>query len=220
MINFDKYLPIPTKESILLQIGANDGIQDDPVRDYILHHKINAHLLEPIPVFYDELCKNYKDAQNVTCHNCAIHIKNGKENITYVNVPSLPNWTKGLGTFDITKNGLSGYGNYKLQTDLTNDPTFLSINNQKKDIEVNTYTLSTFLLNAGIDRIDVYVTDTEGFDGIIFDQLDLDKYSPSFIMMETHTLGDEANYDIDNKLKNYNYTIVEKGWDTVAIKND
>jgi len=203
---------------ILLQIGANDGIQDDPIRDYILKNKVTAHLLEPIPIFYKQLCENYKDHPNVTCHNLAIHVKNGKATMTYVDDPTLPPWTKGLGTFDTTKNGFSGYGNHNLKTNLANDPVYQSINAQKQQIVVNTNTLSTFLEAQNINRIDVYITDTEGFDGIIFNQLDLDVYTPHLIMMETHTLTTHENNLIDEKLRKHNYTITEKDWDTIAVK--
>ena len=219
-MNLTEFLPNPNQNYVLLQIGANDGIQDDPIREYIIKTKIKSHLLEPIPVFYEELCRNYKNENNVNCYNLAIHEKTGKQIMSYVNDSSLPVWTKGLGTFDTSKNGFSGYGNYKLQTDLTNDPTFLAIDSKKETIEVETITLTDFFKRECIDRIDVYVTDTEGYDGKIFEQLDLHKYSPKVIMMETHTLGDEQNEKIIHKLEKYNYSVLENGWDTIAVKND
>lgn len=36
--------------------------------------------------------------------------------------------------------------------------------------------------------------------------------------METHTLGDYENSLIDEKLNLNGYEIVDKGWDTIAIK--
>jgi hypothetical protein len=36
--------------------------------------------------------------------------------------------------------------------------------------------------------------------------------------METHTLGEEQNKKIDEKLINYGYEILDKTWDTIAIK--
>jgi hypothetical protein len=36
--------------------------------------------------------------------------------------------------------------------------------------------------------------------------------------METHTLGEEQNEKIDKKLIDNGYTILDKTWDTIAIK--
>jgi hypothetical protein len=36
--------------------------------------------------------------------------------------------------------------------------------------------------------------------------------------METHTLGEEQNEKIDRKLIDNGYTILDKTWDTIAIK--
>lgn len=207
-----------TENTVLVQIGANDGIQDDFMRDIILSKNIKAHLLEPIPVFFNQLSSLYANSDRVFCYNVAIHEYSGSAMMTYVNEPDLPVYTKGLGTFDISKNAFSSRGNYQLKDDLSEDPTIKAILKKKKELSVQTLTLSDFLEKNNINNIDIFVTDTEGFDGIIFSQLDLKKYTPELIIMETHTLGEDQNNAIKAKLKKYNYQILVDGWDTVARK--
>lgn len=205
----------------LLQIGANDGLQSDPFRDTIITYKITSHLLEPIPELYEILIKNYKEYKWVNCHNLAITNLNGEEEITYVPVlDNLPEWTRGLGTFDSTKNfiGANGMGGHKLLIDMSNTNEYKIILNNIKKIFVKTKTLKSFIESVGIQKIDIYVTDTEGFDWVIFNQLDLNKFTPKIIWMETHTLGDDQNKLIDEKLLKYNYTILTKEWNTIAVK--
>jgi FkbM family methyltransferase len=207
-----------TEDTILVQIGANDGIQDDFMREIILSKNIKAHLLEPIPVFYEQLSSLYADSDRVFCYNVAIHEHSGSAVMTYVNDPYLPIYTKGLGTFDTSKNAFSLSGNYQLKDDLSDNAIIKAITEKKKQVNVHTLTLSDFLEKNNINTIDIFVTDAEGFDGIIFSQLDLKKYTPEIIVMETHTLGEDQNNHIKAKLKKYNYEILVDGWDTVGRK--
>ena len=215
-------------ETMLLQIGANDGLQDDPVRSFIMEHKIKAHLLEPVPQYFNELVLNYQEVDYVTCHNCGIAEKTGLKKMTVVDYnDKMPECFKGLSTFDESKNFFSGYGNNRLrasaeQMSFTKEYELLLQN--KHEEEVNVFTLDDFLSQNGIDKIDVFVTDTEGYDFIIFEQLDLERFSPSLIYMETHTLGKEVWEKIGDKLKRYGYDILtdlieHTQPDTLAVKH-
>jgi FkbM family methyltransferase len=207
-------------ESTLLQIGANDGLQSDPFRESIINLKIKSYLLEPIPDFFNMLKTNYSNYEWVKCFNLAITKNNGEQEITYIpKIDGLPDWTQGLGTFDPKKNFLGeGKGGHNLNTDFSNTELYKTVKDSIKKITVKTKTLETFLNDENINKIDFYLSDTEGFDWVIFDQLDLEKFQPKIIFMETHTLGEEQNMLIDQKLINNGYTILDKTWDTIAIK--
>jgi FkbM family methyltransferase len=204
----------------LLQVGANDGLQSDPFRESIIRYKINSYVLEPIPDFFKMLSENYNDYPWVKCYNLAITKNNGVEEITYVpRVDGLPEWTQGLGTFDASKNYLgAGMGSNNLSEDYSETEIYKEVKKNIKKIKVNTNTLETFLETNNIEKLDLYVSDTEGYDWFIFEQLDLKKFKPKVIFMETHTLGEEQNEKIDKKLIDNGYTILDKTWDTIAIK--
>ena len=56
----------------VVQIGANDGIQSDPLRKFLQSPgRFSARLIEPIPHYYLELKKLYKDRPDVEIINCA-----------------------------------------------------------------------------------------------------------------------------------------------------
>jgi FkbM family methyltransferase len=204
----------------LLQIGANDGLQSDLFRESIIEYKINSHLLEPVPEYYNLLLENYSNYDWIKCHNLAITTEDGQSEIKYVpKINDLPEWTMGLGTFDDEKNFLgSGKGGLNLSIDYSNSELYKRVIKELIKIEVKTNTLNTFITDNNITKIDIYVSDTEGFDWIIFNQLDLKKFNPKIICMETHTLGDVQNKLIDEKLIEYGYSILEKDLDTIAIK--
>jgi FkbM family methyltransferase len=209
-----------TNQLTLLQIGANDGQQSDLFRDLIIEYKIKSNLLEPIPEFYNLLVKNYSNYNWVKCHNLAITTDDGEREMRYVpKIEGLPEWTMGLGTFDVEKNFLgSGKGGYMLNEDYSNSKIYKKCMNEVKTINVNTSTLDSFIKKNDIKNIDIYISDTEGFDWIIFNQLDLNIFNPKIICMETHTLGNIENNLINDKLTKNGYTIIKQEWDTIAIK--
>lgn len=215
------YFPdISSEDLILIQIGANDGKQSDPFRESIINHKIKSYPLEPIPDFYNMLKDNYSEYDWVKCFNVEITTEDGEKEITYIpKINELPEWTQGLGSFDITKNFLGeGKGGKNLNTDYSTSELYKKVKENIKKITVKTNTLETFIQSQNISRIDFYLSDTEGFDWIIFNQLNLEKFNPKVIFMETHTLDEYENSLIDAKLTLNGYTILDKEWDTIAIK--
>lgn len=105
-----------------------------------------------------------------------------------------------------------------LSEDYSNSEIYKKCMNEVKTINVNTSTLDSFIKKNDIKNIDIYISDTEGFDWIIFNQLDLNIFNPKIICMETHTLGEDQNNLIDEKLIKNGYNIIKKEWDTLAIK--
>jgi len=216
-------LVFPSNNNLkLLQVGANDGSQSDPVNGIINQYKIKSNLLEPIPVYFNMLQNTYKDSPWVKCHNIAIHPEGGQQEMTWVPPnSSLPVWCRGLNTFDTSKNCIKdGRGGYQLKEDYSGEYWYPIIKASEEKIMVNTMKLPDFLKTNNIETIDIFVTDCEGYDWVVFEQLDLDKYKPKLIYLETHTLGDEQNTLLNNKLKKYGYNIIEKGWNTIGIKID
>jgi FkbM family methyltransferase len=205
-------------EFVVLQIGANDGVQDDLIRPLITKYNPKSHLLEPVEQFFKSLSDNYKDYSNVVCHNIAISDTDGLKEMSIIKYDnSMPIWCKGLSTFDESLNFFSGFGGLGMAQDLRGTHVYNQVSNNKIKINVTTKKLETFLNENQINSIDVFVTDTEGHDFIIFNQLDLNKYSPKIIVMETHQLGEEINNLITDKLLKHGYSIVENSWDLIAI---
>jgi FkbM family methyltransferase len=206
-------------EFVVLQIGANDGIQDDLIRPLITKYNLKSHLVEPVKEFFESLSDNYKNYLNVVCHNIAISDMDGLKEMSIIKYDiSMPIWCKGLSTFDESYNFFNGFGGLRFEQDLRNTDIYKQVSENKIKINVTTKKLETFLNENQINSLDVFVTDTEGHDFIIFNQLDLNKYFPKIIVMETHTLGEETNNLIIDKLLKHGYSIIENSWDTIAIK--
>ncbi len=204
---------------VIVQIGANDGLQDDLIRPIITKYKPKSYLVEPIVNNFNALVNNYSGYSNVSFFNYAISDIDGLKEMTTLDYDNnLPLWCKGLSTFDTSYNFFSGFGDVGLKQDFRNTELFREVEKKKFTVTVETKKLSTFLNQNNINLIDIFVTDTEGHDYIIFNQLDLDKYNPKYIIMETHTLGENTNDLIKNKLTQHGYTIISDSLDTIAFK--
>lgn len=217
------------EDMVLTQIGANDGVQADPLFRFLTTHKCQAHLLEPAPRYFKELTHNYHKFPHVTCHRCGIAEKSGTKTMTVVDYNNqMPSCFKGLSTFDESKNLFSGRGWRHLsatveQMGMTEEYELLM--KHKATLDVSVLTLDDFFSANGISQLDVFVTDCEGYDWIVFDQLDLERYSPAVIFMETHTLGREVWQLMGDKLTRHGYKILtdlvrHPQINTLAVKHD
>ena len=145
MIEFIRDYLSKNKIETLVQIGGNDGMQDDFIRDFVIKYNIKSYILEPIPKYHLELQKNYESYKNVTTCNYAITDKTGTEHINYIECSSEdPEWLKGCSTFNPDKNVLSGFGG--LNKSVTMDEDFMKyVYSKTKKLLVNTLTFEDFL---------------------------------------------------------------------------
>jgi FkbM family methyltransferase len=86
----------------ILQIGANDGLFDDPIHEIILKFNLPAILVEPLPDLFRQLRRNYKDQSNIHFENVAISTEPGEAEIFRISraTKTLPQWTQGIASFD------------------------------------------------------------------------------------------------------------------------
>jgi hypothetical protein len=67
----------PDQVATLLQIGVNDGLQQDPVRPVLEHGNVRAVLVNPVATVYERLQANYSAFENVRTVNRAIRASDG-----------------------------------------------------------------------------------------------------------------------------------------------
>ena len=73
----EKYLSDPDN-FVLIEIGANDGSTCDRMNKFILKYNPKCILIEPIPCYFEELKKMYKNITNSNFENIAIDLKKGE----------------------------------------------------------------------------------------------------------------------------------------------
>ena len=88
-----------------IQVGANDGSINDPIRKFIIKNYLKGVMIEPQPKIFEKLKINYEklDLENFL-ENIAIDHESGSRNLYTVKNPSNPNdlWAHAAASFDRT----------------------------------------------------------------------------------------------------------------------
>jgi FkbM family methyltransferase len=189
------------KEATLVQIGANDGIShgDESLYDTIKRNSAwKKILIEPVEENMDLLRTNYKDVENVFFEQVAIGNEESVETM-YINTVGNDGGLFGaLSTFkkDITER-FFGHVTFK-----------------REDIEVKPF--SYILDKYNINEIDILQSDTEGYDGVILNQiLDLGIF-PKILKVETGFMSGEETTRILEILRDQGYIILQFSPDLIA----
>jgi len=180
-----------------IQIGAFDGVYQDPVRKYIKHYGWRGVLCEPQKVPFEKLVKSYEG-------------KAVKKNIKFANV-AIAEIDGEKEMFVPKRKNISSFTDYDPKLKIAID------NGDVEKVIVKTMTLNTFLDEYGIENIDVMFIDAEGYDYEIIKQIDFSKIRPHVINYEYLTLPEPwkcAKHLNDNGY----YVTVENRLDAIAYE--
>lgn len=204
-----------------MQIGGNDGIQDDFMRELIIQNEWNTHILEPVDMYFESLKKNYSDYPYVICCPYAILESSGKKQINFV--PPLENhaWVQGCSTFYPQKNCV-GVKYAHLE-----DNVQRHLDEETELYEVDSLSWHDFVANYNIGTIDMIVMDTEGCEWEILKQIPLSYHAIKILILEYHTHSNEDKEKIQRKLKQEGMEIIPivtdgemNEWDLIAYRRN
>lgn len=194
-----------------IQIGGNDGINDDPLYHFATwnKNKTKGFILEPVLDYFNELQKNYKNFPSIKTLNLAIH--NTEENMTIhrVNPNSasiLPKYSKGIASFD-----KKHHINCKIDS------------KHILEEKVACISLENLIKNNNIKNIDLLQIDTEGYDSEIILNIDFKKIKPSIINFEYYipnTMSKETFNRVLEVLNDNDYEIWQEVNDITAYQRN
>ena len=152
------------KEKVFVEIGVCDFDTLEP----LLKNGWTGYFVEPIPQYADEL-------SHLNISECAISSYNGTLQM-YMS-KGVTEWSKGI-SHAVVQQGekLLEYASNKELID--------------RKIEVNCYTLQTYLKRNNITYIDLLKVDTEGHEMDIFEAYDW-SVKPTFMKIEHYHIDDE-----------------------------
>ena len=108
--DFFKYYFSREEKKFIVQIGGNDGIQNDPLREYFKSEgNYSAIIFEPIRYYFDKLRNLYQNRPDIDLKNFYVSDQKLLKKIFYIN-PDIcdelgtekekDNWLHGLGSFN------------------------------------------------------------------------------------------------------------------------
>jgi FkbM family methyltransferase len=155
----------------LLQIGAYNGRDGDPVHSFVKNGLLRGCLLEPQHEAFSQLKETYRGLDGILLINAAIADQCGKRTLFYI-PPGTPGpaWQYQLASFFPQT--------IRKHTEIQNlDELIVS-----KDVDCVTF--DWLFENIGVDHIDVLVIDTEGYDFEVLKLFNLSARLPSVIHYE------------------------------------
>jgi FkbM family methyltransferase len=198
VINTKKYFG---EEFTLLQIGANDGVTNDPINHFLQKNNGNAILVEPIPDVFEKLKKNYS-RKDIKLVNAAIY-ENDTNVPMYRISPKLEEKYKSLYKANANASGITSLNKEHVENFLIKiAPKYFDNHNIDEWIEETTVpgmTFKTLVSTYQISTIDILQIDTEGYDFEVLKMAFASKISePIVINFEYKNLN---SIDVDMAIK-------------------
>jgi len=191
-----------------VQIGSNDGMSGDPLHPFITGNEWTGVLVEPMPLLFDQLKKNYAPwKERLVFVNTAISEQKGQASIFYVSNEdgSLPEWVGQLSSF--SREVISKHADY-----------FPGINERIREFPLPTIRFDDLLRDNGIGVPDLVHTDTEGHDYEILKTIDLGKIRPDiFLYEQKHIPVPDVRRSV-KRFRKAGYRVLLCKSDCIAIK--
>ena len=190
-----------------VQLGANDGVQADPIRSYILRYQLRGVLVEPIPDVYARLVESYQGAKDLTFVNGAITEQERALTLyrPKTDTPGLPDWARGTITANLGQLiGLSFQG-------------FTISEGMIESIEVQGTPIAEFVASLP-GKIDFLQIDCEGYDLRLLRAFPFHLQRPALINFELIHIPTEAYHQLLRDLGGLGYRFISGGEDTCAVQ--
>lgn len=187
-----------------IQIGANDGVRCDPVRDKVLQYAWSGLLVEPLPPLFAELRRNYAGCPGLEFRNVAVDAAAGARTIHFLR-PGLPvpDWAHGLATFDLGRLQRTARELGRTDADILHE-------------EIRTVTWDELLASTAEPRCDVLVVDAESHDIPILRAAPLRRLRPRVIHFEHGCAAPADRLAFYGELIGLGYELGTEGTDTTA----
>lgn len=192
-----------------IQVGANEGKEDDPIYHFISQKGWKGILIEPVKFIFDKLIRNYKDySSQLFFENVAISYTEGKQIFFYLRKKEgfdIPFWAEELGSFN--KEVILKHKMYISQ-----------IEDLIIEEEVPVTTISALQSKYNISEPDVLMIDTEGYDFEIIKSYPFGESKPTVLIYEHKHLGNYIHKQSLIYLRKYGYKLFAFEGDTFAIQ--
>lgn len=208
----------------IVQVGANDGITNDPLYDFISNHPnyTRVILCEPQTYLIAELEKNYGFHNSKYIFNGAVgpgtslklyRIK--RECWADCSAPYAKNWPQYRAPSGVTS---SSY-DHVLAWVTKYYKGDLQHQNVIEDVSVDCVNIGQLLNKAGLfDNIDVLQVDVEGFDDQVIYASNIEQFLPLIINFEYANLPQKRAKELRAYLSQNGYIFSQHGIDGLAIR--
>jgi FkbM family methyltransferase len=196
--------------AVFIQVGANDGVYRDPLRDEIRARRWRGIMVEPVPHVFERLRATYDGNPRLILENAAIAEEDGVRMLYHLREiepgdPAMPDWYDKLGSFhrDIVRKHARAIPD---------------LDERLVAIEVPCLTFASLCSKHGIDSFDLVQIDTEGHDFEIVKLIDFDELRPRLVMYEHLHLDEATRGACSAHLSSQGYEQISDAVNTICLR--
>lgn len=206
-INTNRFFQLlSSSQRSFIQIGANDGVKNDPIYSFVVNYRWQGVLVEPLPDFFARLQSNYSGIPGLRFENSGISDKDGHLEFYYLPPRySSPEWLQQIGSFS----------KEAILLNLKDLPEFIP---HIESDRIPVLTLNQLFAKYSIRSVDLLLIDAEGFEGRILKGLALSSVRPRFIFYEWGCMSTIEHRELMNMLKGLGYALYASQGDILAVK--
>ena len=201
-----------------LQIGTNDGIINDPILKFILRDDWEGTRIEPLPAPFKTLNKLHKSNRKVKTLQTLVANTAGVLPLYHLSF-SNKRWATGLSS--ISKQNLErliDMGYIEKRALKYGDPLPPNKADWIAEIELEVVEINQLIEIEFEGSLQLIQIDTEGFDHVLVNALNLEKLNVQMICFEKIHVPKEALEACLTRLRNFGYELLETDLDILAIK--
>ena len=196
------HLVDPVPGFFFVQVGAFDGITNDPINRMVTRYDWAGVVVEPQPAVFERLTTTYAQHPKLTLRNAAVGDRDGTAALYCVR--DAPAWVDQLASLD-------------RDVLLRHDRPGLHLSSKIITTEVEVVTFDSLL--RGVERVDLLQIDAEGSDGSLIELFDLARWQPSIIQFEHRHLSLDEHEAALRRLVGHGYRVAVAPFDTVAYRD-
>jgi FkbM family methyltransferase len=194
--------------AFFIEIGSNDGEQHDHLRPLILSLDWRGLMVEPVPYVFERLRQNYGEVDRVTLVNTAIADRDGEMPFFHMREAgpeeTVPDWYHGTGSFS-------------RDAVLRHAKDIPDVEDRLVTTSVPCLTFESLCARQGVERVDLLLVDTEGYDWELLRMIDLETVRPRLVIYEHYHLDPGARADALGRFAELGYETLEEGFDTFCL---
>lgn len=202
-----------------IQIGANDGLTNDPIFKFIIANNWSGIRIEPLSIPFKKLQKLHKSNKRIKLLNCLAGDQNGSQ-VLYQLSFSSSRWATGIASLNrdaLQKQIDIGYvakRAAKNNESLPQNPDEWITSKEIPMMELNS------LIETGFKKApDLLQIDTEGYDLVLINHLNLEKHVPAMICFEKAHASESELEDCLARLTKFGYQFVSSNMDILAFQS-
>ena len=202
-----------------IQVGSNDGFQNDPLYKFVKRDAWKGIVLEPQKQAFKNLSFLYKKDAVIPINKA---LSSDNENKKLYKVAFCEDrWATGLSSF--IKSHLEariddGYIDQKCEEYGITPPELRK--DYIKAIDVPCTSFENLFETHPISKVDLLHIDTEGFDYEVIKMFDFEQFSPKLVVFEHIHLSEQNKNEAQNYLQSLGYRLTVDSMDIIAEKSN